>query len=198
MPGHLADVFKLDSDASHPSNKKLDESNIAVYSDRNTLFKQVDGFKSKKVDDLSTTTCDDVDLDDDCEGYTDPSTGQSYLFTYPDNDDVQYLYESYPNQISPIDGVEDEHFIVWMRTAGLPTFRKLYGRIDGDFHEGDRLVFNVTANFEVESFGGSKALILTNNGDVGGKNVVTGQAFVTVGTTGMFLGLALLGKLFFL
>jgi hypothetical protein len=24
----------------------------------------------------------------------------------------------------------DEHFIVWMRTAGLPNFRKLWGRID--------------------------------------------------------------------
>ena len=24
----------------------------------------------------------------------------------------------------------DEHFIVWMRTSGLPTFRKLWGRID--------------------------------------------------------------------
>lgn len=26
--------------------------------------------------------------------------------------------------------MEDEHFIVWMRTAGLPTFRKLWGKID--------------------------------------------------------------------
>ena len=25
--------------------------------------------------------------------------------------------------------VEDQHFIVWMRTAGLPTFQKLFGVI---------------------------------------------------------------------
>ena len=26
----------------------------------------------------------------------------------------------------------DEHFIVWMRTAGLPNFRKLWGKIEED------------------------------------------------------------------
>ena len=25
-----------------------------------------------------------------------------------------------------------EHFMVWMRTAGLPNFRKLFGKIDQD------------------------------------------------------------------
>ena len=30
--------------------------------------------------------------------------------------------------ISPLDGVKDEHFIVWMRTSGRAEFRKLYGR----------------------------------------------------------------------
>lgn len=32
--------------------------------------------------------------------------------------------------------MEDQHFIVWMRNAGLPNFRKLYGVIDGDINGG--------------------------------------------------------------
>jgi hypothetical protein len=32
--------------------------------------------------------------------------------------------------------VKDEHFIVWMRTAGLPNFRKLYGKIEDDLPKG--------------------------------------------------------------
>lgn len=29
-----------------------------------------------------------------------------------------------------------EHFIVWMRTAGLPSFRKLWGRIETQLQPG--------------------------------------------------------------
>ena len=32
--------------------------------------------------------------------------------------------------------VEDEHFIVWMRTAAFPSFRKLWGKIDEDLKKG--------------------------------------------------------------
>ena len=44
--------------------------------------------------------------------------------------DKGYKYKEGPNSghvqwINP----EDEHFIVWMRTSGLPNFRKLWGRI---------------------------------------------------------------------
>lgn len=52
----------------------------------------------------------------------------------------------------------NEHFIVWMRTAALPQFRKLYGKIDTDIPAGTTLTFNVDAYFEVTSFGGKKSL----------------------------------------
>jgi LEM3 (ligand-effect modulator 3) family / CDC50 family len=42
---------------------------------------------------------------------------------------IQYLHESFPEVISPLDGVKNEHFVVWMRVAGLRQFRKPYGRV---------------------------------------------------------------------
>lgn len=32
--------------------------------------------------------------------------------------------------------LENEHFVVWMRTAGLPKFRKLWGRVRQDLTPG--------------------------------------------------------------
>ena len=53
----------------------------------------------------------------------------------------------------------DEHFIVWMRLAGVPHFRKLYGRIEQpNLKKGDVLKFVIHNNFEVASFKGRKAL----------------------------------------
>lgn len=64
-----------------------------------------------------------------------------------------------PNGPDPTrQGVTNEHFIVWMRTAGLPTFRKLYGRIDQDIPAGTALSFVINPGFEVVSFGGKKHL----------------------------------------
>ena len=54
-------------------------------------------------------------------------------------------------------GAKSEHFIVWMRTAGLPNFRKLYGRIDYDLEVGTTLEFLVSS---------SKIFIMTHNSQI--------------------------------
>mmetsp|Transcript_67870 Transcript_67870/g.141519 ORF Transcript_67870/g.141519 Transcript_67870/m.141519 type:complete len:360 (-) Transcript_67870:101-1180(-) len=187
----FTDVFTLDSTNSIPQNSTLDESGIAWASD-DVKFKQPSGFKSKAVNNFGTS-CTAEGLPVDCQQYTD-SSGQKYLFYYPDEDDVQYLYESYPGLISPIDGVTDEHFKVWMRPAALPTFRKLYGKVEGDFQANDTLIFSVTANYEVDSFDGSKALLLSTVGEFGGKNPYLGVAFVVVGCISLMFALLFVVK----
>lgn len=188
----FTDIITIDTDNSSPSNIKLDEDDIAWPSD-DDKFKQPDGFESKKISDASTT-CSDAGLPNECKLYNDTAKGQLYLFYYPDDDDVQYLYESYPLQISPIDGVTDEHFKVWMRVAALPTFRKLYGKIDHDFKDGDKIVFNVEANFEVDSFDGSKSIVISNLGEFGGQNPYLGVAYVVVGCISLMFALLFLLK----
>ena len=38
---------------------------------------------------------------------------------------------------------KDEHFIVWMRPATLPNFRKLWGKIERDIPQGTLLNINI-------------------------------------------------------
>ena len=45
---------------------------------------------------------------------------------------------------------EDEHFQNWMRTAGLPTFSKLYGRNDQDTLKAG--IYQITVNMSMFSF----------------------------------------------
>ena len=180
----------------------MDSSSIAWKSDE-SRFKQVTGFKSKEITGeahINQSFCN-VQLGEvgtmfyPYNGYPN-SQGQLWCFYYPDEQNTQYLYETYPDQISPIDGVTDQHFMVWMRTAGLPSFRKLYGKINGNFNSGDVLTFNVIANFEVNSFNAGKGLTLSTLGEMGGKNPFLGIAYIVVGTISLLLAILFAVKYF--
>ncbi|KAG7465741.1 hypothetical protein MATL_G00156820 [Megalops atlanticus] len=94
-------------------------------------------------------------------------------------------------------GFINEDFIVWMRTAALPTFRKLYRIIQKKSNMTPTLprgnyTLDVTYNYPVRSFEGRKRMILSTISWMGGKNPFLGIAYITVGSVCFFLGVVLL------
>lgn len=79
-------------------------------------------------------------------------------------------------------GVENEHWRVWVDGAATQPFRKAYGRIERDLPAGTKLVFAVQSNFFVRSFGGSKALVVSELSWIGSENVALGIFYLAVGS----------------
>lgn len=87
--------------------------------------------------------------------------------------------------------VEDERFMVWMRPAGLPNFRKLWGKIEEDLPAGKYIV-NVESLYPVDSFDGKKYFVLSTVNKFGGNNMFLGVSYIVVG------GISLFAAIFFL
>ncbi|XP_009389166.2 ALA-interacting subunit 5 isoform X1 [Musa acuminata AAA Group] len=85
---------------------------------------------------------------------------------------------------------EQEDLIVWMRTAALPKFRKLYGRIEMDLDANDQITVTIQNNYNTYSFEGKKKLVLSTTSWIGGKNDFLGTAYLTVGSLCLFLAMA--------
>jgi len=99
-------------------------------------------------------------------------------------------------RLGPCPGVQNEHFIVWMRTAGLPDFRKLFAKVkrsgtgtDGPtIKKGTELKFTIDSRFRVQPYHGTKSIVLSTTSAFGGKNNFLGMAYIVVGVICFVLG----------
>jgi len=84
----------------------------------------------------------------------------------------------------------NERFVVWMRTPALSSFRKLWGRIDGQtLHKNDLVTVNITNNWNSYDFKGKKYIVLSTSSWLGGANNFLGVAYVVIGVISFTLGL---------
>ncbi|KAI8957859.1 LEM3/CDC50 family protein [Daldinia sp. FL1419] len=107
----------------------------------------------------------------------------------PPNWQIRYPGGNYSAENPPPNLHEDEHFIVWMRTAGLPTFSKLYMRNDTSPMGIGIYSMDIIDNFRTDQYQGRKSIVITTLSVMGGKNNFLGILWLVVG--GFCIALAL-------
>lgn len=178
---------------------RMIEEGIAWGTDLEYQFKPARGFKKELCPESVGCTPECCEGDDwSCnEPAIDDKDGGCYRYFYPNEDTVQYLYETYPKIVSPLEHVQNEHFVVWMRIAVNSNFRKLYGWIDQPIAAGETLTFQINNNYVVQRFRGSKSLIVGTTSIFGGRNDTFSLVFLGPGYFFIIAGLFFGFKLFY-
>ncbi|KAG5989864.1 hypothetical protein E4U52_005160 [Claviceps spartinae] len=96
--------------------------------------------------------------------------------------------ENYTEQNPPPNIREWEAFQVWMRTAGLPTFSKLYKRNDDTPMDAGTYQIAIDDFFPTEKYEGTKSVLITTRTVMGGRNNFLGIAYIAVGGVCILLG----------
>lgn len=119
-----------------------------------------------------------------------PPMSWQKLGTYSELNIVNGEYSAIPDLSS------NERFQNWMKISGLPTFRKLYGRLDltstnGVLKKGD-YILTINDYYDVTSYKGTKSFVISTTNWAGGKNDSLGIGFIAVGGLLLLLGLIFL------
>ncbi|GAO14770.1 uncharacterized protein UV8b_04533 [Ustilaginoidea virens] len=94
----------------------------------------------------------------------------------------------YTNENKPPNLREWEAFQVWMRTAGLPSFTKLYKRNDDKAMDAGTYQIAIDDFFPADKYDGTKSVLITTRTVMGGRNNFLGIAYIAVGGLCLVLG----------
>ncbi|KAI4600818.1 hypothetical protein KJ359_012980 [Pestalotiopsis sp. 9143b] len=117
-----------------------------------------------------------------------PSTQDLSTILPPPNWQRQYPDGKYTTDAPPPDLKDNQAFQVWMRTAGLPTFSKLYMRNDSATMKSGTYEIQILSEFPTTEYQGTKSIVFTTKSVIGGKNPFLGIAYVVVGGICIVLG----------
>lgn len=101
-------------------------------------------------------------------------------------------YKMYPDgyNLSNIPDLSEwEHLQNWMRTAGLPTFYKLYSKNTTSTITLGTYEIQIKMNYPVSVFGGTKSLVITTDSVFGARNLTLGIVYLIVAAVCLLCGI---------
>lgn len=144
------------------------------------------GVKTNETWTYDMQSDDDIAWDSDKDLYG--KTKYNYTEVLPPPNWVKQYPNNYTEEHPPPNLKEWPAFQVWMRTAGLPTFSKLYQRNDTKAMWGGRYEVVIDDFFPTDVYEGTKSIIITTRTVMGGRNPFLGIAYVVVGGVCILLG----------